>query len=403
MNRTYFIHEFLLTAKSKRTIPFLLFIGVLLISYCFLLVPNRETKETFHPEEIKEYLTGVEVEQNQRMKSGNTGVILMTGDPVFARNDYDHGLFSALLNSYEDRNFLRYLHLRAYYLESDPSVYLQDENLFKYSPYPGKDREHLYHQTMLRYEDYLMNDRRITEALLFEKTGIQSLQTFLHTYGFYFFLFCAVYFSSDILSRDRTHRTVLQGLPMSWYRQLNLKSLAVFSYTLLVLITVLLTGFFVLSSQFGFGYANLHVPIMTAQNTFTIEEYGVISMVKFIGLSLAALPLLLFLLIRINVILSLLLKNEWLVLLLGTFAIFSEHLYDTRTTRDILGIDISYFPQTYFDFGKIVTGEKNFLLNTETITLAKGIIVLLIAAAIIEAVLFVLSRVVTKRRLYQSR
>ncbi|WP_039042604.1 hypothetical protein [Sporosarcina sp. ZBG7A] len=403
MNRTYFIHEFLLTAKSKRTIPFLLFIGVLLISYCFLLVPNRETKETFHPEEIKEYLTGVEVEQNQRMKSGNTGIILMTGDPVFARNDYDHGLFSALLNSYEDRNFLRYLHLRAYYLESDPSVYLQDENLFKYSPYPGKDREHLYHQTMLRYEDYLMNDRRITEALLFEKTGIQSLQTFLHTYGFYFFLFCAVYFSSDILSRDRTHRTVLQGLPMSWYRQLNLKTLAAFSYTLLVLITVLLTGFFVLSSQFGFGYFNLHVPIMTAQNTFSIEEYGVISMVKFIGLSLAALPLLLFLLIRINVILSLLLKNEWLVLLLGTFVIFSERLYDTRTTRDILGIDISYFPQTYFDFGKIVTGEKNFLLNTETITLAKGIIVLLITAAIIEAVLFVLSRVVTKRRLYQSR
>lgn len=403
MNRTYFTHEFLLTVKSKRTIPFLLFIGMLLISYCFLLVPNQETKETFHPEEIKDYLTGVEVEQNQRMKSGNTGIILMTGDPVFARNDYDHGLFSALLNSYEDRNFLRYLHLRAYYLESDPSVYLQDENLFKYSPYPGKDREHLYHQTMLRYEDYLMNNRRITEALLFEKTGIQSLQTFLHTYGFYFFLFCAVYFSSDILSRDRTHRTVLQGLPMSWYRQLNLKTLAAFSYTLLVLITVLLTGFFVLSSQFGFGYANLHVPIMTAQNTFTIEEYGVISMVKFIGLSLAALPLLLFLFIRLNVILSLLLKNEWLVLILGTLVIFSERLYDTRTTRDILGIDISYFPQTYFDFGKIVTGEKNFLLNTETITLAKGFIVLLVAAAIIEAVLFVLSLVVTKRRLYQSR
>ncbi|MCM3759129.1 hypothetical protein M3197_16965 [Sporosarcina aquimarina] len=403
MNRTYFIHEFLLTSKNKRTIPFLLFIGVLLISYCFLLVPNRETKETFHPEEINDYLTELEVEQDQRMKSGNTGIILMTGDPVFARNDYNHGLFSALLNSYEDRNFLRYLHLRAYYLESDPSVHMQDENLFKYSPYPGKDREHLYHQTMLRYEDYLMNDCHITEALLFEKTGIQSLQTFLHTYGFYFFLFCAVYFSSDILSRDRTHRTVLQGLPMSWYRQLNLKTLAVFSYTLLILITVLLTGFFVLSSQFGFGNFNLHVPIMTAQNTFSIEEYGVISMVKFIGLSLAALPLLVFLLIRINVILSLLLKNEWLVLLFGTFVIFSERLYDARTTRDILGIDISYFPQTYFDFGKIVTGEKNFLLNTETITLAKGVIVLLIASAIIETVLFVLSRVVTKRRLYQSR
>ena len=403
MNRTYLKHEFLLTAKSKRTIPFLLFIGVLLVSYCFLIVPNRETKETFHPDETREYITGLEVEQTQRMKDGNTGIILMTGDPVFARNDYYHGLFSALLNAYEDRNFLRYLHLRAYYLESDPSVYLQDENLFKRSPYPVKDREHLYHQTMLRYEDYLMNNRPITEALLFQKTGFQSLHTFLHTYGFYFFLFCAVYFSSDILSRDRSHRTVLQGLPLSWYRQLNLKSLAVFSYTFLVLVAVLLAGFFVLSSQFGFGYTNLHVPIMTAQNTFTIEDYGVISVMKFVSLSLGALLLLLLVFIRINVILSLLLKNEWLVLLLGTLMIFSERLYNPRTTREILGIDISYFPQTYFDFGKIVTGEKNFLLNTETITLAKGVVVLLVAAAIIEAVLFVLSRIVTKRRLYQSR
>ncbi|REB06116.1 hypothetical protein DVB69_14390 [Sporosarcina sp. BI001-red] len=403
MNRTYLKHEFLLTAKSKRTIPFLLFIGVLLISYCFLIVPNRETKETFHPDEIRKYLTGLEVEQTQRLKNGNTGIILMTGDPVFARNDYYHGLFSAFLHSYEDRNFLRYLHLRAYYLESDPSVYLHDNSLFKRSPYPVKDREHLYHQTMLRYEDYLLNNRPITEAFLFEKTAFQSLQTFLHTYGFYFFLFCAVYFSCDILSRDRSHRTVLQGLPLSWYRQLNLKTLAAFSYTLLVLVTVLLAGFFVISSQFGFGYGNLHVPIMTAQNTFTIEDYGVISMMKFVSLSLAALPLLVLVIIRINVILSLLLKNEWLVLMLGTLVIFSERLYDPRTTREILGIDISYFPQTYFDFGKIVTGEKNFLLNTETITLAKGVVVLLVAAAIIEAVLFVLSRVVTKRRLYQSR
>ncbi|MGG0642425.1 hypothetical protein ABE021_00585 [Sporosarcina gallistercoris] len=403
MNRTYLIHEFLRTAKSKRTIPFLLFIGVVLISYCFLLVPNRETKETFHPEEIQDYLTRLEVEQNQRLKSGNTGIVLMTGDPVFARNDYHHGLFSALLHSYEDRNYLRYLHLRAYYLESDPSVYLQDENLFKLSPYPGKDREHLYHQTMLRYEDYLMNNRRITEALLFEKTGFQSLQTFLHTYGFFFFLFCAVYFSSDILSRDRSHRTVLQGLPLSWYRQLNLKSLAAFTYTLLVLVTVLLTGFLVLSAQFGFGYSNLHVPIMTAQSTFSADDYDVISLGKFVGISLSALPLLLFLFIRLNVIFSLLMKNEWLVLLSSTLVIFSERLFDARTTREILGIDISYFPQTYFDFGKIVTGEKNFLLNTETISLAKGVVVLLVTAAIIEAVLFVLSRIVNKRRLYQSR
>ncbi|GKV70610.1 hypothetical protein NCCP2716_31080 [Sporosarcina sp. NCCP-2716] len=403
MNRTYLTHEFLMTAASKRTIPFLLFIGIVLLSYCFLLVPNRETAETLHPDETRSYLTKLEVEQEQRLESGHTGIVLMTGEPVFARNAYYHGLFSALLNSYEDRNFLRYLHLRASYLESDPSVYTRDDTLFSNSPFPVKDREHLYHQTMLRYGDFLSNDREITEGLLFEKTGIQSLQVFLQTYGFFFILFCAVYFSSDLLSRDRSHRTVLQGLPISWYRQLNLKSLSAFLYTLLVIIGVLAAGSLLLAVQYGIGPFNLDVPIMTAQQTFSIDEYGVMSILKFLGLSLLAVPLLVFLVIRLNVILGLLFKNEWIVLLLGTLAVFSERLYATRSTRELAGIDVSYFPQTYFDFGKIVTGEKNFLLNTETITLGKGFAVLLITLLILETILFVLSRVITKRRLYQSR
>ncbi|WJY26695.1 hypothetical protein [Sporosarcina trichiuri] len=403
MNRTYLKHEFLLTAAGRRTIPFLLFIGTLLLIYCFLLVPNRETPETLDIDETKLYLTKLEVEQEQRLKNGNTGIILMTGQPVFAMNAYYHGLFSAFLNAYEDRNFLRYLHLRTAYLESDPSVYIQDDRLFSNSPFPGKDREHLYHQTMLRYEDYLSNKCTVTEGLLFEKTGLQSLQRFLQTYGFAFMLFCAVYFSSDIVSRDRLHRSVLQGLPVSWYRQLNLKSLSAFLYTLLVIFAVLAVGVLLLALQFGFGPADLNVPIMTAQQTFTIEDYGVMGILKFIGISLLAVPLLVYLIIRLNTVLGLLLKNEWLVLLFGTAVIFAERLYDGRTTRELAGIDISYFPQIYFDFGKIITGEKNYLLNTETITVAKGFIVLLAAVLAVELLLFAVSRIITKRRLYQAR
>ncbi len=63
-------------------------------------------------------------------------------------------------------------------------------------------------------------------------------------------------------------------------------------------------------------------------------------------------------------------------------------------------MDISLFPQTYFDFGKIIDGEKNFLLNTETITYVKGIVVLLVLYFIIEVILFIVSHVINKRRFY---
>ncbi|MCG7344611.1 hypothetical protein MHZ92_10720 [Sporosarcina sp. ACRSL] len=402
MNRNYLKHEFQITFRSRRNIPFILFISVLLLSYCLILLPNEETKETYYPDEVRNYLTDLELEQKLREEKGNTGVIQMTGMPVYAMNANSYKLNQAMLTAYEDKNYYRFLYLRNYFLLDNEYDYTSDENLFTLSPFPGKDRAHLYKQTMMRYEDYLTNDYPITYGLMYEKTGLQALQKFLQSNGILFILFCAIFFSSDVLSRDRNNRSVLQGIPISWYRQLNLKSLSVFFYSLLVVLGIIVVGVIVMSLQFGFGYFNLHVPIMIAQQTFTMEDYDVISIAVFLGKTLIVVPLLIFLFVRLNVIFGLLFKNEWLVLLFSSFILFSDRIFVSRTERELFGIDISFFPQTYFDFGKIVDGEKNFLLNTETITYAKGIIVLLVTLAVIELVIFILSKIINKRRFYYA-
>ncbi|WP_432357764.1 hypothetical protein [Sporosarcina sp. UB5] len=402
MNRNYLKHEFLITLRSRRNIPFILFIGVLLLSYCLVLLPNEKTKETYEPNEVRAFLTDLEVEQKYREEKGNTGVILFTGMPVYAINAYYYKLNQALLTAYEDKNYHRFLYLRNFSLQGNEYEYTSDENLFALSPFPGKDRSHLYKQTMMRYEDYLANDYPITYGLMYEKTGLQVMQKFLQTNGILFILFCAIYFSSDLLSRDRKYRSVLQGIPLSWYRQLNMKSLSTFFYSLLVVVGTLIVGVLIMSVQFGFGYFDLHVPIMIAQKTFKIEDYDVISIAVFLGKTLLVVPLLIFLFIRLNVILGLLFKNEWLVLLFSSFILFLDRLFVSRTTRELFGIDISFYPQTYFDFGKIVDGEKNFLLNTETISYMKGIIVLLVTVAVIELVIFILSKIINKRRFYYA-
>jgi hypothetical protein len=361
-------------------------------------LPNEETKETYKPEEVRSYLTELEVEQELREAKGTTGINIMTGMPVYANNAFYYRLNHALLTAYEDKNYQRFLYLRNYSLNE--YEYISDEYLFAQSPFPGKDRSHLYKQTMMRYEDYLTNDYPITYGLMYEKTGLQALQKFLQTNGILFILFCTIFFSSDILSRDRKNRSVLQGIPLSWYRQLNLKSLTTFFYSMIVVIVTMIVGVVVMSVQFGFGYFDLHVPIMIAQQTFTFEDYDVISIAVFLGKTLIVVPLLIFLFIRLNVILGLLFKNEWLVLLVSSLILFLDRLFVSRTTREIFGKDISFFPQTYFDFGKIVNGDKNFLLNTETITYMKGIVVLLVTIAVIEVVLFILSKVINKRRFY---
>ncbi len=191
---------------------------------------------------------------------------------------------------------------------------------------------------MLRFDDYLKNDYSISYGMIQEKTGLQALQNLLLNYGMYLFLFCVIYFSSDILSRDRQYRTVLQGLPLSWYRLLNLKALSVFLYSILVLVGLILVGVSAISLQYGFGSFDMKVPVMIAQRSFTLEDYDVITATQFLLKSFSVIPILVYLFIRLNVVLSLLLKNEWLVLMVSSLILFSEQIYFftnvTRVVRD---------------------------------------------------------------------
>ncbi|MGN7388117.1 hypothetical protein [Sporosarcina sp. SAFN-015] len=409
MNRYYLKHEFLISAKSRRTIPFVFFITVLLFSYCLLLWPFADTKEAFNQKETEAYLAYLEDQQKLWKSIGNTGLVYpwhsysydrQVGSPVYATNDYNYDLFSGMLQSFEDRNYERLLKLRTIYLQGNPDEYMEDRFLFQTAPFPSKDREHAYLQTMMKYEDYLKKDHPITFGLMYEKTGLQTLQNFLQNYGVYFLIFCVIYVSSDILSRDRKHQTVLQGLPLSWYRQLNLKSLSAFLYSIVFICSVITVGVLIMTIQFGFGHFDLSIPIMIQQKTFTAEDYSVISLAAYLGKTLVVLPLLVILFVRLNVVLSLLFKNEWIVLFISSLILFSERLYVSRYTKELFGKDISLFPQTYFDFGKIIDGEKNFLLNTETITYTKGILVLVITYVIIEIVLYIVSLFINKRHFY---
>jgi len=225
MNRNYVKHEFLLTARSRRTIPFVLFIIVLLFSYCLIFWPYANTKEAFNEKETEDHLAYLNDQMDLRESIGDTGLVFnrkkintlfQIGNPVYETLAHDYDLFLGMLQAFEDRNFERMLRLRVFYLQNNPAEYKEDRFLFQKAPFPIKDREHAYQQTMMKYEDYLNKEHPVTFGLMYEKTGLQSLQKFLRNYGIYFLLFCVIYFSSDILSRDLKHQSVLPGLQMPW-------------------------------------------------------------------------------------------------------------------------------------------------------------------------------------------
>ncbi|MGP4072028.1 hypothetical protein ACTWQB_05685 [Piscibacillus sp. B03] len=401
MKRSLFKHEFKLTFFSKKNILFIVFLLVLLLSYIFMILPNEYNIESFQKEEVSHTVQDLKSTQEWRREMGYTGIYPMTGAYFASQQNY-LDQYQKMITAYENENYERYLHIRTNYLLNGGFKDYRESNLFYQEPLPGKDQQHLYHKNILRFHSYLNDEEPITYSMIQERTALQKIQQFLSSNFIYLMIFAAIYFSSDILIRDRSHQTLLQGFPTPWYSLLNIKSLAAFAYTLLMLIGVLGVGVVLLTLTHGFGYLDMKIPFKTDFRLFYFEAYDYMSMKEFLLKSLALIPIVVYLFIRFNLLVSLLIKNTWAVLFIGTALLFSERLYFDRSTRDLFGIDLSYFPQTFFDIGKVVTLEKNYLINTDTITFTQGLIVLIITILIIEILLWVTTRFINQRSFFQS-
>ncbi|MUK90114.1 hypothetical protein GMD78_17210 [Ornithinibacillus sp. L9] len=403
MNISLLKHEFAVMSKSKKNVLFIISLTVLLFCYCLLILPNTETPDSFDPKTLSIDLEELAATQEAREARGATGIILMTGQPHYAMNDFYYNIHKKMITAYEDNDFKRFISLRTHYYERDMNNFFNEQiqNITQ-SPFPIKDVTHLYNQTLLRYQGYLNADFPLTYAVVEQKTALQTIHNFLLGPAIFLIMFCAIYFSCDVLVRDKYNQTVLQGMPISWYRMLNGKTIVAFFYTLVVLSLLLILGIFILSIQFGIGSLEIPVPIKVENWDFTLDEYEVTTIASFFLNSIIFIPILVYLFIRLNILLSLFFKNQWLVLMVSTILLFSEFIYYTRSTRELFGIEISNLPQTYFQFGKVVTGEKNFLVNLETITDSKGILVLLLTIIAIEIVLFAVSRIINKRRFFSK-
>ncbi|MGP4072033.1 hypothetical protein ACTWQB_05710 [Piscibacillus sp. B03] len=391
MYRRLFEHEFKLMFFSKKNIIFIVLLASILFLYVTIILPEKAHIETFNTDEVKEQVGVKEVLQDQRREEGHTGYGVMTGF-IYGSEEYYVRIYNKMLNAYQNEDFRRFIHLRVNYLLTNNEDYVNSEQA-QSAPIPNKDADHLFKKTLTRFEHYLELDHPITYSMIEEKTALQQLHQFILSTLIYIVIFSAIYFSSNILTKDRTHQSLLRGIPMNWYHTMSIKSFVSLVYTLL---TIMILGIFAITLIgliFGFGHLKLGLVTANYDMMYTNE------LLLKIG---PLLILLIFMFIRLNVMLSLIFKHAAVVLSISTAFLISEFFYYSRRTRELFNIDLSYLPQTYFDIGKIVTNEKNFLLNTETITYTQGIIVLVCTFILIEISLFMTTILVTKRRFFNA-
>ncbi|MEK4298790.1 hypothetical protein MKY30_05090 [Oceanobacillus sp. FSL W8-0428] len=407
MTISMIIHEFKMMLRSKKNVLFIIALISLIVAYCFLILPNMETADSFDIEEKEAEMENLEAMRQGMIDRGGTGFNRMTGTP-YAQNTYEFQVKSRLVHAFKDQNFHRFVQLKMKENDYDTRIASLDWNLIADAPYPSLDMERNIELTKLRYQGYLDADVSITYEMIEQKTALQTSVKFILDTTAAILLFCAIYFSSDMITRNKEHRSVLQGVPVGWYRLINVKSFVAFLYTLVILLGLFLLAMLLIAIQNGFGSFKLPVPITLPSSQpddymgYRFSEFDNMTIAKFLLLSLGIIPVLIYLFIRLNAIFSLLFKNPWIVIMVSTVLLFVERIYYSRTTTELFGIDLSYFPQTYFDFGRVISGEKYYLIHLESITYQQGIIVLLSSIVVLEIILFVISRAINKRKFYRK-
>lgn len=408
MRVALFRHEFRMQLTSKKNIFFILALAALLISYCLFILPRLETPDAFDTEETKAEIQNIDAVRAGMVERGGTGYGGFTGIAPYAADSWERNILQAMVHAFQDENFSRFVQLRMKVLDYSAFTQTSDWMLIGDAPYPALDAIRNAELTNTRYQGYLDANIPLTYEMIEQKTAVQTIVNFLLGTSAVFVIFCAIYFSNDMLTKDRHHRSILQGFPIGWYHFINIKSAVVFIYTFLVLISLSLLAVLLISVQNGFGSFQLPVAITIPSTQpddyfgYRFSEFDIMTIGHFFILVFGIVPLLIYLFIRISAILSLIFKNAWVVLMIGTVLLFLERIYYARDFRELFGIDLSNFPQTYFDFGRIISGEKYYLLHLESITYEKGILVLLLTILIIEVLVFLTSRLITKQRFYKK-
>lgn len=410
MNFSLFRHELKLMIQSRKNNLFILFFLIGIVSYVFIILPEQENLETFNVEQIEAQVMELDNLQQAREGRRHTGGGFAPTS-FYSSNNYKHFLFSAMLNAFEDQNYERLMRLRTFYLEAILQGQIMEEEMFKDSVFRNRDRSHYIEKKLMENKKLLSSDVDITYEMIEEKSALQVMKNIFLSFGPFLLLFSAIYFSNDILVRDSKQTTTVHGLPISWYQYLNTKSIAAFSYTVIVTIFLFIITLTLLTIANGFGSFQMGVPILhiSTDDVFSVFDYELISIFKYFLLTLSLAPIFMFVFIRLSMILSLIFRNEWIVLILSSLFLFSERIYDMRGREKLLHIGIDKFPQTYFDFGQIVTGEKDYLIhgervtffNVELLSYNRAIIVAILFLVIVEVLLLLFTRWIPKNRFYK--
>lgn len=388
MAQTIFQETWLHLIRSTKNRLAVVLVFAAIIFYSAFLLPRMESWDTIDVEKLHTEMLANKGLMENAAEKGNIEVNTFTGQSAFQQAKYHYEHQRDLYWTIKNGDAARYAKVISSYI---PPFYSEEleETYLKNSPYPGKDRTYDSLNFYNRLQSYKEGTAPLTFSVIQEKTSLQQLQLFFLQGGSILLVLFSLFIASDVFVSSRKARTQRIGIPLNWNRYLWIQSMAVLAFLFLFFLSAGIFFFLINGLLHGFGSLDWKVPFFEYSEDYVTDTnvYQLMTIGSFLLKALPFFLLLIYLFTRLSVLFSLIFRQEVMVFLSGLFMLFFEQLYFSRTTRRLLGVSVSYFPQTYFDFGKVIAGEKNFLLNIGSVTAERGLLVLGLTILFTEAIL----------------
>lgn len=243
-----------------------------------------------------------------------------------------------------------------------------------------------------KLSSYSEMNEPINLAIINEKTAIQSLVRTMDYLLPIILVVIAFIFSMDLLARDRKHKSLVKGMPLTDGKKIVIKIIVAFLGTMSGLIPLSI-GFIGIGLAHGFGYLNLPIGISYFQGKIPLLSEmhfesipASIYMLRFLLL----ICLLILVAILINLLLGMWIKNAYFLFIVTLGLPFIELFYNRPGYADIHPVHL--LPTSYLHVGEIISGQRSLFWSGTQITFNFSLIVIGITILMLSILLFGVNR-----------
>ena len=384
--------------RSEKNRLFMTLTTALVLIYSLFIVPKISGDNEVDIEMMEREMTGNVVQFEDALEKGLIVPNVLTGTTAYDQWRREAVAQRELLTALKRGDVKRYIEI-----DYRPSTATEKEvsgleqlvfNVFGYEleqPYQT-EKNKVYYDEVDPLSFHIVHDR----------TSLQQIHLFLIGLGPVLLLLGLVFLISDVHIKDRSLQTQKIGIPMSWQKYSFTQALTAFGFV--SLFYLFLFGLFFLVNGLLYGFGSFDLPIGYYNPNFEMgflnqDNYQVKSLGIFLVQAIPYLLLLGYLFTRLNTLLSLWTKQSVVTMVLGMFLILFQTLYYGRDFFDVADVDLSIFPQTYIDFGKVLTGrlEQNQLAAIPNLY-TKGLIVLGLTILFTEVFIYGSSKIITRQK-----